>query len=342
MIRLVVKNNFRLKLPPRKLWTIVACAAVLIVVSVLLLSINGIIPFVEKLISPDLIENNRSLESENIRLTKEIADLKKHNRYLKKSLDAQEHVFLQVKEIAENCGLMETVFPNDLPEELTKENYVLRHIFHVLLEEKKRWDMYLQQQYRGILDDTLEPLVIETQNLFFENEESIKHFLKLESTLNLHKRLIRDVRLFHDEVRYQNDQMNQEKSYELYDLKFQLNPFARASGLADGLQQAMSALGAGIYQQEAADVLERLGDEFTKPLSQLVEWKAENVETPTPDNYNYHIYAVFAKKLVNYSDNLAQQSLIHLAPSAIGELDHFSRRLSECLYDLDESGVLSD
>lgn len=327
--------------PSRKLFVVVACVVALIAVSVLLLNINDLKKYARQLHSPDLMENNSNLKSQNAQLTKEIASLKKHNLHLKKCLDAQENVFLQVKEIAENCGLIETAFTDELPEELSKENYILRHIYHVLLKEKMRWDMYLQEQYRGILEDTLEPLVIETHNLIFENEESMKHFLRLESTLKLHKRLIRDVRLLHDEIRFQNEQINEQKPYQLYDLKFQLNPFARASGLADGLQQAMSALGAGIYQQEAADVLERLGDEFIKPISRLVEWEADSTGTITPDNYNYHIYAVFGKKLINYADNLAQQSLIHLAPSAIGELDHFSRRLSECLYDLDESGALN-
>jgi hypothetical protein len=72
------------------------------------------------------------------------------------------------------------------------------------------------------------------------------------------------------------------------------------------LQQAMSALSAGIYQQEAVEVLDRIGDEFTKPIQQLYEQQQDTTASPVPTKYNYNFYTVFGKKLLDYSDTLAQ------------------------------------
>jgi len=54
--------------------------------------------------------------------------------------------------------------------------------------------------------------------------------------------------------------------------------------------------------------------------------------------YNYDLYTVYGKKLMEYSDSLSQQSAITLAPSAFGELDFFNRQMFNSLYDLYEVG----
>jgi hypothetical protein len=206
-----------------------------------------------------------------------------------------------------------------------------------LLAEKKRWDQYQQAQYKNILESTLEPADIEIQNLNLESEENMEYFNELESALKLHKRLIRDVRMFHDEIQFQKKQISTQQQYHLYDLKFELNdPFARESALVDALQQAMSALSAGIYQQEAVEVIDRLGDAFTKPVEKFYERQQNSSGTPVPTN---NIYMVFGKKLMTYSDALAQQSSIYLDPSTLGELDYFNRRLSQSFYDLYQVGL---
>ena len=101
----------------------------------------------------------------------------------------------------------------------------------------------------------------------------------------------------------------------------------------------MSALSAGIYQQEALEVIDRLGDAFTKPVEQFYERLQNKTETQVASNYNYNIYMVFGKKLLNYSDALAQQSSIYLYPSTLGALDNFNRRLSQSLHDLYQAGL---
>ena len=97
-------------------------------------------------------------------------------------------------------------------------------------------------------------------------------------------------------------------------------------------------MSAGIYQQEAVEVLDRIGDEFAKPIQQLCGQQKDATATPVPTKYNYNFYTVFGKKLMDYSDTLAQQSSITLRPSAFGELDFFNRRLSDNLYDLYQFG----
>jgi hypothetical protein len=230
------------------------------------------------------------------------------------------------------------MLPIDLPEELARERFEIRQTYRQMLNEKKRWDQYQQEQYKDILESTVEPLVDESQGLNLQNKENMEYFLELESALKLHRRLIRDVRLFHDEIQFQKKQLHAQQPYELYDLKFKLGPFARESALVDALQQAMSALSAGIYRQEAVEVLDRIGDEFTKPIQQLYEQQMDTTEFPVPNKYNYNFYTVFGKKLMDYSDTLAQQSSITLGQSAFGELDFFNRRMTSSLYDLYEVG----
>jgi hypothetical protein len=230
------------------------------------------------------------------------------------------------------------MLPVDLPVGLKKERFEIRQFYRELLDEKKRWDQYQQQKYTGILQDTIEPRVVDSQSLNLENEENLDHFVELEKGLALHRRLIRDVRLFHDEIQFQKKQRYARQDYELYDLKFQLPPFARESALTDALQQAMSALSAGVYQDEAVGVLNRIGEEFTRPIQQLNAQLDDATDSSEITRYNYDLYTVYGKKLMEYSDSLARQSAITLAPSAFGELDYFNRRLFESLYDLYEVG----
>ena len=74
-----------------------------------------------------------------------------------------------------------------------------------------------------------------------------------------------------------------------------------------------------------------------KPIQELSEWLEDPVDAPDQP-YNYNFYIVFGKKLINYADFLAQQSVIPLAPSALGELDFFSRRMAQSLVRLYEAG----
>jgi uncharacterized protein YjaG (DUF416 family) len=253
-------------------------------------------------------------------------------------LDAYENNFIALKDAAGNCNQIQSMLPIDLPAELGHERFEIRQIYRQMLGEKKRWDQYQQEQYKNILERTVEPVVVEIQDLNLANEENLEYFQELESALKLHRRLIRDVRLFHDEIQFQKKQRHAQQPYELYDLKFKLGPFTRESALVDALQQAMSALSAGIYQQEAVSVLDRIGEEFTKPIQQLYDQQLDTTESPVPTQYNYNFYTVFGKKLIDYSDTLAVQSSITLGPSALGELDFFNRQLSESLYDLYQVG----
>jgi hypothetical protein len=167
-------------------------------------------------------------------------------------------------------------------------------------------------------------------------------FLEIENALNLYKHLIRDVRLFHDEIRYRQRRIDEDPDYRLYDLKFNLEPFARESAISDALQQAMSAMGAGVYPQEAAQVLDRLGEAFIAPIQELSVWLEDPTDSSGPGPYNYNFYIVFGKKLIDYADMLSRQPLIPLAPSALGELDYFSRRMTRSLVQLYEAGTQGD
>ena len=324
----------------RKFWVILAGIATLIAISMFILDIEEAKQKAWQIIKPDLMAQNSNLRNENELLKSENESLKNQNLRLKRYLDAYEHNFIELKDTATNCCQNESMFPDDLPEGLTEERFEIRQFYHELLAEKNRWDQYQQAQYKNILESTLEPADIEIQNLNLENEENMEYFSELESALKLHKRLIRDVRMFHDEIQFQKKQLDAQQQYHLYDLKFKLNdPFARESALVDALQQAMSALSAGIYQQEAVEVIDRLGDAFTKPVEQFHERIEVNSEAPVTAGYNYNIYMVFGKKLINYSDTLAQQSSIYLDPSTLVELDYFNRRLSQSFYDLYQAGL---
>ena len=113
--------------------------------------------------------------------------------------------------------------------------------------------------------------------------------------------------------------------------------------LKDENRELKEQLGLGNLEyspnKEAVEVIDRLGDAFTKPVEKFYERQQNSSGTPVPTNYNYNIYMVFGKKLMTYSDALAQQSSIYLDPSTLGELDYFNRRLSQSFYDLYQVGL---
>ncbi|MGD9080317.1 MAG: hypothetical protein PVG96_13300 [Desulfobacterales bacterium] len=317
-----------------KFWGIFTGIAVMAAIFMLLFNVKGTRDKVWQLLEPDMIAENAELKNKNARLSSKIEDLETQNRSLKTYLEAYENNFVALKDVVGNCSQIQSMFPIELPDELAKERFEIRQIYRQMRSEKKRWDKYQQERYKNILETTLEPAIVESQSLDLENEENLEYFLEMENALKLHRRLIRDVRVFHDEIQFQKKQHHAQQEYELYDLKFKLAPFARESALVDALQQAMSALSAGIYEQEAVAVLDRIGDEFTKPIQHLYEMQLDTTASLVLDKYNYNFYTVFGKKLMDYSDNLTQQSSITLGPSAFRELDFFNRYLSESLYDL--------
>jgi 3-dehydroquinate dehydratase len=325
-----------------KLWGLSTLAAALIAIFLFLFNVGGTKDKIWHLIKPDLISQNAQLRNENERLIGKINALKNQNKSLKKVLDAYEHNFIALKDAAGNCGQIPPTLPIDLPAELIEERFEIRQMYRQMLNEKRRWDQYQQEKYKTILESTVEPAIVGIQGLNLENRENIEYFHELESALKLHKRLIRDVRVFHDEIKFQKKQFHSQKPYQLYDLKFELAPFARESALVDALQQAMSALSAGIYVNEAVEVLDRIGDAFTDPIQQLYEQEQDKNESALLSQYNYNFYTLFGKKLMDYSDRLAEQSAIPLDSAAFGELDFFNRRISESLYDLYQVGQEED
>jgi hypothetical protein len=264
--------------------------------------------------------------------------LLKQNQRLKKDLVSRTIQFSMLSDIVREPRQSSLTHSQNIVQGLENESFLNQQIYRALLAEKKRWDEYHQTQYQNILESTIEPAVVDSKYLIFEDEKNRETFIEIENTLNLYKRLIRDVRLFHDEVQYRQQQIQEDPSYELYDLKFNLEPFARESAIADALQQAMSTMGAGVYPQDAAQVLDRLGAATIKPIQELSEWLEDPKDSTAPEPYNYNFYIVFGKKLINYADTLARQSLVPLAPSALGELDFFSRRMSQSLVQLYEAG----
>jgi hypothetical protein len=325
--------------PKSKFWGLSSLTAALMAIFLLVFNIGGAKNKIWHLIKPDLISQNAQLKNENERLIGKINALKNQNKSLKTILDAYEHNFIALKDSAGNCDQIPPVLPIDLPAELMQERFEIRQMYRQMLGEKRRWDQLQQEKYKTILESTVEPVVDEIQGLNLANVENIEYFHELESALKLHRRLIRDVRVFHDEIKFQKKQLHAQSHYALYDIKFELNdPFARNSALVDALQQAMSALSAGIYVEEAVEVLDRIGDAFTDPIQQLYEQEQDKNESALLSQYNYNFYTLFGKKLMDYSDSLAEQSDIPLDSVAFGELDFFNRRISESLYDLYQVG----
>lgn len=299
---------------------------------------GGLVAVIRSYICSDLLNDNAELKTENEKLAEEIEGLLKQNQRLKKGLVSRTIQFSMLSEVAREPRQSSISHSQNFMQGLDNESFLNQQIYRALLAEKNRWDEYHQTQYQNILESTIEPAVVDSQYLIFEDEKNRETFLEIENTLNLYKRLIRDVRLFHDEVQYRQQQIQEDPSYELYDLKFNLQPFARESAIADALQQAMSTMGAGIYPQDAAQVLDRLGTATIKPIQELSEWLEDPKDSSAPEPYNYNFYIVFGKKLINYADTLARQSMVPLAPSALGELDFFSRRMSQSLVRLYEAG----
>ena len=227
----------------------------------------------------------------------------------------------------------EEMFREDLPPGLAAEHFDIQQLYRDLLQEKNKWDYYQQVQYEGILEDRIEPVMVNSRGLNLAVKDNLDYFLELEKALKLHNRLVRDVRSFHDEVQYQKKQFNDYKPYQLYDLKLQLGPFARESAIADALQHALSSIGTGIYQEEASRVIDRMVEEFTKPVRNL----RDTAKAPSDTHYNFDIYVVYGTKLLNYTKTLTEQSSVPLSPSIFIELNHFNRKLIQSLYDLKNS-----
>lgn len=317
-------------------WTL---SSLLVLVAVIyFVGKRDLVEMVRSYIRSDLLIANAKLGAENEKLKKEIEGLVKQNHRLKRVLVGRTIEFSMLNEAAMEPLRSRINHSQGSIENLDRESFLIQQIYRTLLAEKKRWDDYQQAQYQDILESTLEPVLVDSRYLIFKDEKNQETFLEIENALNLHKRLIRDVRLFHDEVQYRQKRLLEEPSYRLYDLKFNLEPFARESAIADSLQQSMSAMGAGIYPREAAQVLDRLGEAFIKPIQELSGWLEDPTDSSGPRPYNYNFYIVFGKKLMNYADTLARQSLIPLAPTALGELDFFSRRIAQSFVQLYEAG----
>ena len=223
-----------------------------------------------------------------------------------------------------------------IPATLMEEEPAVRQFYHALLMEKRRWDRYRQDKYRHILETNQEPARIEQPAITLRNEANRLLLSDLVETLQLHTQLLRDLRLFHDEVRFRETQTRDGQDYRLYEHKYKLAPFAREAALADALQQALSALGAGLHQEEALEVIERLSAEYTRPVNRLQERLAATDNLTAPITYNYNIFIVYGKKLMRFSDMLLQQKKVGLAPPAFGELDFFYRRLLQSFEDLEQ------
>ena len=156
-----------------KLWGILACMAALVAIFIFFLNINGTRETAWRLVKSNLIKENASLKKENEGLKNKIANLNKQNMSLKKYLDAYENNFIALKGAARNCNQIKAMLPADLPEGLTKERFEIRQIFREMLSKKKRWDQYQQEQYKGVLESTVEPDIIEAQSLNLENKENM-------------------------------------------------------------------------------------------------------------------------------------------------------------------------
>ena len=314
--------------------SILAISAALIAFFVLLFNFGPLQDGDGRRMQAKLMEKNAALRKVNDGLSDQIDGLTEQTMKLKSVLIAYEKQLMALTKASRQCVQSNAMHPAVLPEGISKERFQVRQLYRRMYAEKSRWDQYQQGQYQSVLDSTVEPWCIDSLDMDLEHEGNLSDFLELEQALKLHKRLIRDVRKFHDEVKYQRRQLQTQQPYSLYDLKFELAPFARESALVDAMHQAMSALSAGIYEQEAIAVLERIGSEFTKPIHQLYEQQRVTTKASLEMNYNYNFYTIFGKKLMDYSVNLSRQSAIALGPAAFGELDFFNRQLSESLYDL--------
>ena len=278
----------------------------------------------------------RNLRHDNEQLRKDIERLKNQYFHLRKRVNTYAPQDMRYSDLSgrEN-GIQSQAFP-ELPPGLSGEDLHVQQAYHQMLLEKQRWDGYLLEQYKDILTAAVEPAIMTLPPV--KNEESLHYFDELTASLRLHKKLLRDVRIFNSEIQFQQKHGGGDLAYKAYDYKLRLDPFARESSIADAMQQALSALSTGVYHQEAVEVLDRLGDEFTQPVRQEYERMLSSDGEPAVINYNFNIFLTFAKKIIDYSDALASQSSIPLAPKALGELDYLHRRLEQSFHDLYEIG----
>jgi len=284
----------------------------------------------------DYAADFRKLHYENKQLKHEIELLKTRYLNLKSRLDVYAPYDVRYSQIADGEIGIETMMSQDIPEGLSEEGLDVQHAYRRFVLENKHWDRFVQDQYKHILETTIEPISIGRPPL--ANEDNLKYFDELAASLKLHKKLIRDVRVFHSEIQFELKHNQGELPYKAYDYKLKLEPFARESSIADAMQQALSTLSVGAYHQEAVEVLDRLGDEFMRPVRQEYERLLSAEGGTSPSNYNYNIYLTFGKKIMDYADALASQSSIPLASTALGELDFLRRRLYQSFHDLYEIG----
>ena len=121
-------------------------------------------------IRSDLLTANAKLRVENEGLKDAMAVLEKQNRQLKKALldwvsqfSTLDHDILTTRE--SSISSFQGPIRN-----LDKESFLNQQIYRALLAERKRWDAYQQSQYQGILETTLEPAVVSSQHLTFEDD----------------------------------------------------------------------------------------------------------------------------------------------------------------------------
>ena len=306
------------------------------VVSILFLYLGSLYLYPLWQENKDYASEFENLYSENEQLRQDIELLKSRYLHLRKRLDMYAPQDVRYSELdGPKTGIDLLPSPN-IPAGLSGEGLGVLNAYHRLVLERRLWDRMLQEQYKSILEAAVEPVLIKHPPL--NNEANLEYFDELAASLELHKKLIRDVRIFHSEIQFQNKHTQGHTPYQAYDYKLKLDPFARESSIADAMQQALSALSTGVYYQEAVEVLDRLGDEFTKPVREEYERLLSSDGALDASSYNYNIFLTFAKKIMDYIDTLAGQTSVPLAPKALGELDYLHRRLSQSFHDLYEIG----
>ena len=227
-----------------------------------------------------------------------------------------------------------------IPMSLFQERSEIQHLFRTMLEELQRWNHFQADQYGNMLDNRTEPTMFDTEMLDLADPENAQYFNELENALKLHLRMIRDVRTFHAEVQFTRTQAAAQHPYQPFELKYKLAPFARESAIADALLQAMSAMSSGVHEQEASEVINRLVDEFTKPVRRVYDPpQTEQNSASTPvESYNFNIYVLYGKKILRYADLLSDQTIIATTASGRAEMDYIGRELRQSFRDLQEAG----
>ena len=207
-----------------------------------------------------------SLRQENEQLRQDVDLLETRYLSLKSRLDIYVPYDVRYSQTGDGENGIESL---DIPAGLSGEGPDVQHAYRRLVLENQRWDKFLLDQYKHILETTIEPISVAYPRL--ANEDNLKYFEEMTASLKLHKKLIRDVRVFHSEIQFEQKHNQGDLPYKAYDYKLKLDPFARESSIADAMQQALSTLSTGVYHQEAVEVLDRLGDEFMRPVRQEYE-----------------------------------------------------------------------